>query len=170
MAARRDAFRLTLVGVFRRGVESEFYPSDHGLTLIEVLVAIVVLLVLSGIAIPNIIALNQQFQLSSAANQISGDLQLSRMKAIMQRKRFRVTFDDATETYQVETRPDCSSGGYTPFGPARSLPKNVNIVSVTSDPSFSCIGTAGTGTINLSNTAGRTKSIVVDSVGRVKIQ
>jgi prepilin-type N-terminal cleavage/methylation domain-containing protein len=144
----------------------------HGFTLIEVLVAISLFAVLAGVAIPNLLALNPRVQLASAANQVSGDLQLSRMRAIAQKKKFRVTFTASTGNYLVERKPDCSCAacGYSAAGPQRELPKGIVVSSVNANPVFNCVGTAGSGTITLINSRGATKSITVDSVGRIKIQ
>lgn len=144
----------------------------RGFTLVEVLVAISLFAVLAGMAIPNLLALNPRFQLASAATQVSGDLRLSRMKAIAQKRKFRVTFTASSGNYQVERKPDCSCAAcsYAASGPARELPKGIVVSSVTASPIFTCIGTAGSGTVILVNSKGATKRVAVDSVGRVKIQ
>jgi prepilin-type N-terminal cleavage/methylation domain-containing protein len=152
------------------GIEINAMKSPGGFSIVELMVAVLLLAVLAGVAIPSLIALNGQLQLSSAANQVSGDLQLSRMKAIAKRKKFRVTFDTATETYQVEENTGCTSSSYSAAAPARSLPTGINITSVTANPVFQCSGTASGATINLANANGQTKSVIVNLVGRVRIQ
>lgn len=156
---------------------------DGGFTLAEMMVVLAILAILLGFVSLNAASFLAPFRLSSAARQVATDLQLVRMKAIAQNRRFRALFSAGGTTYQVER--DNGSGTWQPHalyghGTAASaaqpipLPQEVQIDSATTAGGvviFQPRGNAGGITISLNHPAlSTTKSVVVNLAGRVKIQ
>jgi prepilin-type N-terminal cleavage/methylation domain-containing protein len=154
----------------------------EGLSLLELLFVITILGILSGIAslwMPPVLA---DARLRSGVWQIATDLQLVRMKAIAQNRRFRVTFRPRTNDYVVEKE---ESGawqqqllhGHHGSPDARApltLPLGVRITAVNSggDVIFVPRGYVDGGiTITLGSEQGAgTKRVIVNLAGRVRIE
>ncbi|MCS6925165.1 MAG: GspH/FimT family protein [Candidatus Binatia bacterium] len=153
-----------------------------GLTVLELLLAITVLGIVSGIAslrIPRVLA---DARLYSGVRQIAADLHLVRMKAIAQNSRFRVTFRPRTNDYVVDKeergtwRRQLLHGHHA--GPSAAalltLPSGVRIVAVNSggDVVFLPRGYVDGGiTITLRSDQGTgSKRVVINLAGRVRIE
>lgn len=74
---------------------------DRGFTLIEVLVAIVILAVLSAIAAPGFMRLLPDYQLKGATRDLYSNLQLIKGKAIRDRGQWAIVFDEGGNSYQI---------------------------------------------------------------------
>jgi prepilin-type N-terminal cleavage/methylation domain-containing protein len=86
--------------------------ASQGLTLIEVLVAVVILGIAAAIAAPNVSYWMENYTIRTAGRQLVSDLQLAKMKAISQGVQHRVSFDVAGKSYIIE-KGDSSSGSTT---------------------------------------------------------
>jgi len=73
-----------------------------GFTLMEVLMALVVLGIATAIAIPSFTAWLPDARLKSAARDIFSNLQLTKMEAIKANSNYTIRFDAAAGTYQME--------------------------------------------------------------------
>ena len=156
---------------------------DAGFTLAEMMVTIGVLAILLRIVALNAPSFLAPFRLSSGARQVATDLQLMRMKAIAQNRKFRALFTAGNTTYTVDRRNDGDTAwdphvlyGHGTVASAAQpipLPPGVQISSVPADGDviFQARGTGENATIVLSHTTlSTTKSVVVNMAGRVRIQ
>lgn len=146
--------------------------ANRGFSLLELLMALSLLAVLAGTALLSGPRLLAGWRLAAAARQIVMDLKLARARAILTSATHRLRFVVADATYRPERqRP---SGTYDPIAPATGLPRDVAIASCTaagSGISFRSRGHAGAfGTVTLRNVYGEQRAVVVDIVGRVRVQ
>lgn len=156
--------------------------SLRGFTLLELLLVVSVLGILSGIVSLHLAPLFSRAYLSTGARQIATDLQLVRMKAIAQNRRFRVTFRPGTHDYIVEKdeggtwQRQVLHGHYAELSESAlvALPSGVNITAVNSggDVVFVPRGHVDGGiTITLGSAhAEGTKRVIVNLAGRVRIE
>jgi len=155
---------------------------SHGLTMLELIVTLSLFSALGTLAFLQVQPLLAQARLNSGARQIATDLQVARMKAISQNRRFRVTFRPAMGDYVVD-REDNSSWrllvlhGHTVENVTEatlSLPSGVAIASVNSggDVIFVPRGHVDGGiSITLSSLVGAgNRKVIVNLAGRVRIE
>ena len=74
---------------------------SEGFTLIELVVAIVILFILSTIAIPGFSHWLPSYRLKGAVRDVYSNLQLAKMGAVKDQGEWAVAFDRANERYQV---------------------------------------------------------------------
>ena len=132
--------------------------TQHGFTVLELLMVLVVASVLMGVAVPNFQSWLPTLRLSNAARQVATDLQLARMRAISSNASTAVTFSTGSGTYSfgAESRD------------VGQLFPGITIASA-SNPTFTPRGTVNSVTITLSNGSAQ-KLICVNVVGRVDVQ
>jgi type IV fimbrial biogenesis protein FimT len=145
---------------------------QRGFTLLELLIAVLVFAVVGAIAAPAYRRALAGWRLSAAARQVVLDLKIARARAILDSATHRVRFSVPGNSYQHERqRP---SGTYEPAGPPTDLPSDVAVVACTaagSGISFRPRGTAGAfGSVSLRNAEGDLRAVIVDIVGRVRVQ
>lgn len=142
-----------------------------GFTLVELMVAVALIGILAGIAVPNILANLPTFRLHSAARQIMTDINYARGRAASLNREYRIRFDVSTDTYDVE-KGDKVTGSNT-----WDLEKTVNhlaedaihVKSVTRNPVYARpTGTMTNTTITLENSNGQWLEITASIVGRLK--
>ena len=154
----------------------------EGFTLLELLLVITVFGILSAIVSLQLAPFFARAHLNNGVRQVVTDLQLVRMKAIAQNRRFRVTFRPSTHDYLVEKD---TGGTWQPQilhshqaevieNSPLALPSGVSITAVNSggDVIFVPRGHVDGGiTITLRSTRGEgTKRVVVNLAGRVRIE
>lgn len=138
----------------------------EGFTVMELILTIAVAMVVLAIAIPSFFTFLPTLRLSYAARQVATDLQLARMKAISQNRKFRVNFSGSTYTLQKD-----NGGAFTTESGPFSLPDGITVQTVVPATSeFQPRGTVNAAsTVTLRNINNATKSVEVNVVGRVKI-
>ncbi len=144
-------------------------PSDHGFTVIELMVVLAVALIVMGVALPNMVSWLPTYRLSAGARQLAGDLQLARMKAISQNTKYRLNFGILPSTSYTIEKDD---GGFATESGPFSLPDGITVTTAALSE-FQARGTVKTGTdgdIILENSNGDApKTVRISIVGRVSI-
>jgi prepilin-type N-terminal cleavage/methylation domain-containing protein len=141
-------------------------------TVLELLIALSLCLVLAAIGLLGYQRTLAAARLSNAARQVVMDLKLTRARAILGAASHRLRFPVPGTSYQPERqRP---SGTYEPLGAATDLPPDVSVVGCSgagSGISFRPRGHAGAfGTVLLRNRDGAERAVIVDLVGRTRVQ
>ena len=152
-----------------------------GFTFIEAIMVIFVLALIAGIATPSILTWRSAAKIRGAADNLKGDLELAKLKAIQENERVAINFTE--NRYQVFKDDGATIGVYDSsedlYG-SRSLPAGVIIDIVKTNFSddglggkyrrFSGKGTASSGTAYLVNTRGTIKRVVVSALGKITIK
>jgi len=153
-----------------------------GFTVVELVVILILLGILGNVAFLQLKPLLAQARLNSGARQVASDLQVVRMKAIAQNRRFRVTFQPDAGEYVVDRENGSSWSrlilhGHTAEqveGASLVLPLGVSITAVNSggDVIFVPRGHVDSGiSITLTSLSGAgTKRVIVNLAGRVRIE
>ena len=148
----------------------KFRASQSGFTLIEIMVAVAIVGVAAGLALPDFLRWQVESQLRQATSEIATQLTLARMAGMNRNRSVDVTVQTSGGAVHI-------SGVVSPSGPSvindESFPTKVT--SVIGSPvvvSFSSIGTrtsAGTGiqTIGVCDTYGRQYSVTIIPSGKV---
>lgn len=144
----------------------------RGFTLFELLVAMTLCAALAAAALVGYRRMLAGWQLNAATRQVVMDLKLARARAMLGAATHRVRFIVPGRRYRHERRRPSST--YEALGPASTVPSGVEIVSCSgagSAISFRPRGHAAAfGTIALRNGDGDRRSVVVDIVGRMRVQ
>ena len=146
----------------------------RGVTVLELITTVFLLAILVAIAIPGMNPVMLNLRLRGAAWQVAGDLRLARQRAVTLKKRFRVCVTNCAiavpgGSYSLE-RDEGAPGvpnWVSDTGVATRLAPNV-IISSSATPTFNEVGTAGPGTVTLSNPIG-TYNVAVAQTGRVTV-
>jgi Tfp pilus assembly protein FimT len=135
---------------------------SSGLTLLELITVMAVMMICVAIAMPNIAAFSSGYKLKAAAREVATDLQLTRLLAVKENKAFQVIF--GSSSYQVIRLSDGIVAKSKSLGP--EYPGlNLTNVTITFDPR----GISNGSTVTVANDKG-TKNVSVAPTGRVMIQ
>lgn len=115
---------------------------EHGFTLPEVLIVIVILGILVGIAVPVWLGVVESRQVDSAANQLASDIRLAYNKATNRLEPQKVVLTSGGSSYEIdasgsfETRDFCGDDGCSDNDPQVSIAgvDEGNDVTITFDP------------------------------------
>ncbi len=134
---------------------------QRGFTLAEILIAVVVFGILSGIAVPQFIAFRPKSRLNGAARQVYSELMWARSKAVNENSAYVVTFP-TNQTMQIV-------GSITKTVSIQTEYSDVTLTSSASTITFSSRGTTDVApTITLTNSGG-TKTVTVRITGTASI-
>lgn len=143
----------------------------HGLTLLELIVALMLVAVLLGSAMFGYSRMGDELRLNQAARQVMLDLAVTRTRALADNVGWRLVFDCDRDNYQPQQQIGTA---YQNDGTATALPAGIDLTECTASGSavtFRPRGNAATfGTITLCNGAGRVRQVVVDIAGRIRVQ
>src|SRR5574341_1199336 len=149
----------------------------RGITVVELITLMVLLVILAAFAIPGMSPVVLRYRLRGAAWQLAGDLRLARQRAVTVRKRFRVCLPGATPScvisvsardYSIERDDGTSTAPWvSETGAPVRLPDGVTFCS-SGASTFSTNGMSVPGrTFTLTNSIG-SYQVIVDSTGRVR--
>jgi Tfp pilus assembly protein FimT len=156
------------------GAAGLFSGRPRGITAIELLILVVLVVILTAFAIPSMSPVVLNLRLRGAAWQVGGDLRLARQRAVTIRKRFRICLTGCAislpaGSYSLErddgtpTTPQWVSETGAPV----RLPPDVTLTA-TATPVFRQNGMASGSTLTVSNVMG-SYQVVVASTGRVRV-
>ena len=144
------------------------YGRGGGFTFLELFVALTILVILAGFAIPKWGSLLPVFRLRGAARQLKAEFGRIKMQAASENSRIRLVFSQ--RTYSTERR---DGAVYRSMSGDIPLPVGIDIRSTTRRRlGFTARGTAtpGTGgTVKLCNVKAEGANVVVSSTGRIRI-
>lgn len=133
------------------------------MTLIETCVSVAIMSAATMIAIPALIQSKDDYVLKATANDVASRLHAARIRAVSRNIdcRMRVT---STSGYAVE----CQEPAWTVVE-VIPLPRGFTIAA-NAKPEFHRLGNVSpTGTVTVTNPAGRSRKIVVNNAGRIRV-
>jgi Tfp pilus assembly protein FimT len=143
----------------------------RGFTVLEMIVVIGSAGVLAALSAPRLTAWLPDWRLDAAARQVVLDLRVARARAMAEQRARRILFAAIGDTYRRQQRV---GSVYTDDGPPVALPRGVDLLDCSAAQeaiAFTPRGTSSSfGTVTLRNAHGRERQIVVDIVGRVRVQ
>ena len=144
---------------------------SRGLTVLEVVIALAMLAVVTGIGVLAYARIAEDLRLGHAARQVMLDLMMTRTHALADNTGRRLVFLPEQDVYQPQVQ---INGHYTDDGAAIVLPTGIDLTGCTAFGSaitFRPRGNAVTfGTITLRNLPGHERHIVVDIAGRIRVE
>ena len=152
--------------------------NNNGFTIVEALVVIALVAVVAALAAPNIVKWRRAAQLRGAAENLKGDLELAKLKAIQESGTVSVLFSAGDYRMFMDNNRD---GIPDPTGNStfrqRSLPPGVTIDleqtafgSPSDNARFYAGGTARPGHVQLVNGDGDQKKVTVSNFGRITVE
>ncbi len=142
---------------------------QRGFTLVELMIAVVIIIIVAGIGVPSAMDYIPRLRLKAAARQVTSDLMTVRMQAVKERCDVTVKFLDSKryEIWHDRNRNNTKDTGETVI---KSLEENNGVIQVFNNTlEFNSRGAASQyGYIALYNGSGW-KLLSVNMTGRVKI-
>jgi prepilin-type N-terminal cleavage/methylation domain-containing protein len=84
---------------------------SRGFSLLELLVAMIILSVLSAVAAPGVSRMMENYRVKATSRQLISDLQFAKMKAVTENTNYQIFFDIANARYRVEKSDDPTNCG-----------------------------------------------------------
>jgi prepilin-type N-terminal cleavage/methylation domain-containing protein len=156
-----------------RCIGRSFLAKERGMTFMELLVVIVLLLISATIAIPSFAQWRKNIESRQAARNIVQLLREARSRAIAMNKECRVEFEPAARRYGLRMGDKAADTIWTSVPPVSDwaqCPSEANFSSKVKSFQFNTNGTANGGTITVWN--GNMQDmfdIIVNSTGRIRI-
>jgi len=146
--------------------------NKKGVTLIELIVVMVIIAIGAVLIAPGIGSWLPHYRLRSAARDIASAMRTAQMKAISTNLEHQVVFDNTNRTFLIQ-KGNSSSGStsWTNEGVAQTLPTGITITNTFagSEAKFYPNSTSNSGSVTLTNSKGSTRTIGLNSTGRVKV-
>jgi prepilin-type N-terminal cleavage/methylation domain-containing protein len=157
-----------------------WFRNRRGLTLVEVMVALVIFGLLIVMGLPGFRKYLATHMVDGSANRLAGSLRLARQRAATEQNNYRVTFDPATQSFSIlddDNSNSVADAGEEILGPI-NIPTELTVTNgpLTPFPGDSLVfypnGTASaTGTVTISNSKGFWRLVaVVRSTGAVALR
>lgn len=148
-----------------------FGPST-GFTLLEMLLVVSLGIVVAGIALPNYVAMNSSYRLSTASALVTSKVHQARANALKRNQPAWVRVDGATRTLQVQTAG--AGGAPVDLGAPEILPQGIafgtgaTVVQLTFDAMGRPLNPPQTLQLQFPG-SGLTRTVTVTSTGRVSV-
>jgi prepilin-type N-terminal cleavage/methylation domain-containing protein len=84
------------------GIRSPDADASRGFSLVELVIATVIILIIAGVAIPKVVSVTQDVRMANDIRSISAQIFLARMRAASAGAKSRLNFNTAANTYQIE--------------------------------------------------------------------
>lgn len=158
------------LGILPDNFKGEFMH-QKGFTILELMVVLAIISILSVLAVPDITAFTNRIHLETTARDLTSDLREMKMKAMIERDNFTISFDPENNSYDLPERkvylpPEIRFG----FGPGVLGPPEEDGVTFPSNKAnFYPQGTNSMGTVYLTNNETLTMKITISITGRVRI-
>jgi prepilin-type N-terminal cleavage/methylation domain-containing protein len=145
--------------------------NNCGYSLVELIVAMLILMILAALAVPQVGSVVNYYRLQGAVASATWAVQSTRYQALMAGYPYQVVFTKATSQYQIQDLPTGATT-YANVGPA--IPLSGSTIALNQDTTlrFSPNGSvsAPTGALTFTITYhGSTKNITVSTYGNVKV-
>lgn len=150
------------------------YPSEVGMSLFEALVVLFILAATAAAVVPNVVSWRAGMRLQNAVNELMSDLQSAKGLAAKHNTTMTVQFEPEESRYHIcytdaegviislkdeklppELRIDASHPDYTLSGHRMA---------------FTSRGGATSGTLVVRNFAGKTRKIIISSIGKIRTE
>ena len=166
-------------------METHRRAHEHGVTVIELMIAVTLVMVLGSIAVLGSRALSESYNLRSAAREFFSDMQLARLSAIKEGRVWALCLtpgDNLVTSYTIRNRPGVDDIFCTADDGAAAAPrKTVSLtgyqtLTITENFAgtsllFNPNGTASAGAVTVTKTDGAALNVVVNaSTGNIRIQ
>lgn len=156
----------------RRTARSATLKSQHGFSLLELLVVVLVVLTLSALAIPQLQAALYAYRLNAAVSASTWAIQTTRYQAIMHGYPYQLALSASKNTYQVLSEPG-GTAAFSNVGTAVPMATMVIVFSPSTTLQFSPNGSVsailGSMTYSVAY-GGATKNVTVTNYGSVTSQ
>jgi len=134
------------------------------MTLLESCVSLAILAAAVMVAVPSLMRARESYQLDAAARQVAGKMQLTRIKAVAGNRDCRIRLPS-----DVSLVIECQDAFWHPEE-SFPLPRGLRMTASAS-PEFHRHGNASpAATIVIWNSAGRSKRVIVNIAGRVRVE
>jgi len=133
--------------------------SQHGVSLIELVVAVALVSIMTAIALPSWNKLLPSYQLDSSVRQFQSELHLIKMRAIAENVSFQLVYSNGADAYTIQKESTIVA--------MKPMPTGV-VVTNNGTITFSSRGTAAANRIKLRSSDGTCKQVVVSPTGRIR--
>ena len=99
-------------------------PRQFGFTFLEVMIVLAIVIIVAGMAIPNLMSVIQNMRTSGDARDLNSTILLAKMRASSDYARARVYFDLSANTFYIQTY-QAGASQWTTDGGTQNLSKNV---------------------------------------------
>jgi len=148
-----------------------------GFTLVELMVAVAIISIAAVIAIANMDDTIQEYKLRSAARDVVSTLNDMKLRAVKEKIETKIIIDSVQDTYTafLDIDDDNSAGSGEAYRTVDLSTDNLDISSTFSSPAnvfgFNSRGlpSTGTGTITITKDASRSKQIVINISGNIRV-
>ena len=154
-------------------LEQGFARKNRGYSIVELIFAMLIIIILAALAVPQMGAVVFQYRLNGAVASATWAVQSTRYQALMAGYPYQVVFTKATNNYQIQDLPP-GAGAYANVGSA--VPLSGSTIALNQDTTFRFLpnGSVSTPTGALNNFTityhGSTKSIAVSTYGNVSVK